>query len=135
MGIWMEPLYALVALRRKVRAVHVGTCSDSASVAAVFGSCVLSGIALPAAHVNDHAGYRLDLAQGVACCLGAREKRTFGALQAMIGHRAWNVNAVALTLIDSHYGIDSRFARSWSIRGMALWVLVLLLGYLMLYYI
>ena len=65
----------------------------------------------------------------------ARAKRTFGALQAIIGHGAGNANSVALTLIDSHYGIDSRLARTWSIRGMALWVLVLLLGYLMLYYI
>ena len=41
----------------------------------------------------------------------------------------------ALRLASSQYGIDSSLARTWSIRGMALWVLVLLLGYLMLYYV
>ena len=29
---------------------------------------------------------------------------------------------------------DARLARTWSTRSMALWVLVLLLGYLLLYY-
>jgi multicomponent Na+:H+ antiporter subunit D len=30
---------------------------------------------------------------------------------------------------------DGRFARTWSTRSMALWVLVLLLGFLILYYV
>ncbi|EWS63985.1 hypothetical protein Y695_02773 [Hydrogenophaga sp. T4] len=34
-----------------------------------------------------------------------------------------------------HYGQDGRLARTWSTRSMALWVLVLLIGYLLLYYI
>ena len=30
---------------------------------------------------------------------------------------------------------DGRLARTWPTRSMALWVLVLLLGYLLLYYV
>jgi multicomponent Na+:H+ antiporter subunit D len=37
--------------------------------------------------------------------------------------------------IYQHHGPAGGLARTWSIRGMALWVLVLLLGYLLLYYI
>jgi hypothetical protein len=32
-------------------------------------------------------------------------------------------------------GADARLAVTWSTRAMALWVLVLLLGYLVLYYV
>jgi multicomponent Na+:H+ antiporter subunit D len=34
-----------------------------------------------------------------------------------------------------HYGPQGRLAATWSTRSMALWVLVLLLGYLLLYYV
>ena len=43
--------------------------------------------------------------------------------------------SVAQSLIDRHTGVDSSLARTWSTRGMGLWVLVLLLGYLVLYYV
>jgi len=60
--------------------------------------------------------------------------RLVGAGQALIKRGGQRASSSALTLMDSHYGVDSRFARTWSIRGMALWVLVLLLGYLLLYF-
>ncbi|MDH5204128.1 MAG: Na(+)/H(+) antiporter subunit D [Hylemonella sp.] len=39
-----------------------------------------------------------------------------------------------LQIIQRHLGEDAKLARTWSTRGMSLWVLVLLLGYLLLYY-
>ncbi|MGZ8253660.1 MAG: Na(+)/H(+) antiporter subunit D [Burkholderiaceae bacterium] len=41
---------------------------------------------------------------------------------------------LALAMIDRHVGPDAPLARTWPTRGMALWVLVILLGYLVLYY-
>ena len=39
-----------------------------------------------------------------------------------------------LATVDRYAGADARLARTWSTRAMALAVLVLLLGYLALYY-
>ncbi len=45
------------------------------------------------------------------------------------------LGAGLLAVVIRHYGEDGSFARTWSTRSMALWVLVLLLGYLVLYYL
>jgi multicomponent Na+:H+ antiporter subunit D len=39
-----------------------------------------------------------------------------------------------LAAVSRHAGADARLARTWSTRAMALSVLILLLGYLALYY-
>lgn len=57
--------------------------------------------------------------------------------------KAWNmlVNAAYVLIMEStslvlyQHRQDGRFARTWSTRSMALWVLVLLLGFLILYYL
>lgn len=38
-------------------------------------------------------------------------------------------------IVVNQFGKDGRMARTWSTRSMALWVLVLLIGYLILYYL
>jgi multicomponent Na+:H+ antiporter subunit D len=133
-GIWFEPLYAL--LPYAVTFVPY----TPAHVVTQLQLLLFSGLAffLVLPYLQRTLTITLDTDwtwRKALPAVWARVKRTFGALQAMVGHGAWNANSVALTLIDSHYGIDSRLARTWSIRGMALWVLVLLLGYLVLYYI
>jgi multicomponent Na+:H+ antiporter subunit D len=40
-----------------------------------------------------------------------------------------------LAAIIRQAGHDARLARTWPTRSMALWVLVVLLGYLLLYYV
>jgi hypothetical protein len=40
-----------------------------------------------------------------------------------------------LAAVSRFAGADARLARTWSTRAMALWVLVLLLGYLALYFV
>lgn len=47
--------------------------------------------------------------------------------------KVWSADA--LDIAARHLGKDGRMARTWSTRSMALWVLVLLIGYLILYYI
>ncbi|MBA3058317.1 MAG: Na(+)/H(+) antiporter subunit D [Gammaproteobacteria bacterium] len=46
-----------------------------------------------------------------------------------------DVGSEVLTVVMHQHRQDGRFARTWSTRSMALWVLVLLLGYLILYYV
>ncbi|MCF8209118.1 MAG: hypothetical protein K9K38_06910, partial [Rhodoferax sp.] len=41
----------------------------------------------------------------------------------------------AAALVEHHLGKNASMARTWSTRGMALWVLVLMVGYLLLYYL
>ena len=73
-------------------------------------------------------------------------RRLLPALMANVGLPlvgAWNLlmrstlswGSKALELVVQEYRPDGRFARTWSTRSMALWVLVLLLGYLVLYYV
>ena len=73
-------------------------------------------------------------------------RRLLPALMANVGLPlvgAWNLlmrstlswGSKALELVVQEYRPDGRFARTWSTRSMALWVLVLLLGYLILYYV
>lgn len=45
-----------------------------------------------------------------------------------------DVGSELLGMVMHQHREDGRFARTWSTRSMALWVLVLLLGYLILYY-
>jgi multicomponent Na+:H+ antiporter subunit D len=40
-----------------------------------------------------------------------------------------------MALVLYQHRQDGRFARTWSTRSMAMWVLVLLLGFLILYYV
>jgi len=65
-----------------------------------------------------------------------------GAIEAMIGatgrvlrQRAGQVGNALLSIVSRQAGHEARLARTWATRSMALWVLVLLLGYLVLYYV
>lgn len=51
--------------------------------------------------------------------------------------RAWVLGLLSsfLALVSQHHGENARFTRTWTTRSMALWVLVLLCGYLLLYYV
>jgi multicomponent Na+:H+ antiporter subunit D len=60
------------------------------------------------------------LSSGTREALAAGAGRTATTLLAAVGRQA---------------GPDSRLARTWGTRSMALWVLVVLLGYLLLYYV
>jgi multicomponent Na+:H+ antiporter subunit D len=65
---------------------------------------------------------------------------TMGTAAVAALQRGWHATAVAAVhrIVNGaarHYGSNSRLARTWSIGTMALSVLLLLLGYLLLYYL
>jgi len=133
-GIWVEPLYGLLPYAVKFEPY------TWAHVVTQLQLLLFSGLAffvlLP--YLQRTLTITLDtdwVWRTVLPAMAALMKRAIGALQAISGHGAQRARSLALTLVDSHYGVDSNFARTWSTRGMALWVLVLLLGYLVLYYI
>jgi multicomponent Na+:H+ antiporter subunit D len=53
----------------------------------------------------------------------------------MLVHAAYVLITESMALVLYQHRQDGRFARTWSTRSMALWVLVLLLGFLILYYV
>lgn len=53
----------------------------------------------------------------------------------MAVHAAYVLITESTALLLYQHRQDGRFARTWSTRSMALWVLVLLLGFLILYYV
>jgi multicomponent Na+:H+ antiporter subunit D len=53
----------------------------------------------------------------------------------MLVQAAYVLITESMALVLYQHRQDGRFARTWSTRSMALWVLVLLLGFLILYYV
>ncbi len=53
----------------------------------------------------------------------------------MLVHAAYVLITESTALVLYQHRQEGRFARTWSTRSMALWVLVLLLGFLILYYV
>ena len=59
----------------------------------------------------------------------------FGVAKRGLGSQGVRAGAGLLAAVSRYAGADARLARTWSTRAMALSVLVLLLGYLVLYYL
>ena len=57
------------------------------------------------------------------------------ALRGGVGGGARTALIHAWRRTERRYGADSRMARTWSVSTMAGWVLVLLLGFLLMYYV
>ncbi|WP_296490266.1 Na(+)/H(+) antiporter subunit D [Rhodoferax sp.] len=53
----------------------------------------------------------------------------------LLVHAAYVLITESMALVLYQHRQDGRFARTWSTRSMAMWVLVLLLGFLILYYV
>ncbi|HSB23243.1 MAG TPA: Na(+)/H(+) antiporter subunit D, partial [Burkholderiaceae bacterium] len=134
LGVWAEPLYAALPYPVKYEPY------TWAHVLAQLQLLLFSGLAffvmlpmlkrtltitldtdwvwrslLPA--VWGHARRSARALGEAALAFGSRSAR--GTMDALIGH----------------VGQDGRLARTWRTRSMALWVLVMLLGYLLLYYV
>ena len=73
---------------------------------------------------------------------GANRERTrrrpggaaIGGSRRVLNGWAAGLGALGAEALRRQTGQDGRLARTWPTRSMALWVLVLLLGYLLLYY-
>jgi multicomponent Na+:H+ antiporter subunit D len=133
-GIWAEPLYQLLPY-----AVQFEPYTP-AHVVTQLQLLLFSGLAffvmLP--YLRRTLTITLDtdwLWRTMLPGAATKIEQLVNALQATIGQAMQRACSAALTVVARQYGIDSGLARTWSIRGMALWVLVLLLGYLILYYV
>jgi multicomponent Na+:H+ antiporter subunit D len=134
MGVWAEPLYRLLPYEVKYEpytAAHVVTQLQLLlfSGLAFFVMLPLLKRTLTITLDTDWIWRRWLPAAAVWT------ERLIAAAKSAIGGSSTRARLVVLSLVTRHYGPDGRLARTWSTRGMALWVLVLLLGYLVLYYL
>ena len=135
LGIWPEPLYALLPYPGRVRALHRRARRDPAAAAAVLRAGVLRACCrylrrtLTITLDSDWVWRRL-LPSAVI-----RLDRLVVATRSIGKRGVAGAGGVVSGLVMRHRGPDGSFIRTSSIRVMALWVLVLLLGYLMLYYL
>ena len=123
------------ALRRAVRALHRGARADAAAVAAVLGPGLLRHAALAEAHADDHARHRLGVAAPAA---GARRRRR-GRHQRRAPRRRCAAATPSCAAPAPPSSARTAPTAGWPAPGrpgvMALWVLILLPAYLLLYYL
>jgi len=133
MGVWVEPLYALLPYPVKYEpytAAHVLT-----QLQLLLFSGLAFFVMLP--YLKRTATITLDVdwvwrrllpsIVGVSTAVLNKARRTAGAGAAAAVRGAQGV-------VERTHGLNSRFARTWPTGRMALSVMVLLLGYLLLYY-
>jgi multicomponent Na+:H+ antiporter subunit D len=133
-GVWTQPLYALLP-----HAVNYEPYTW-AHVLTQLQLVLFSGLAffvmLP--YLKRTLAITLDVdwlwRRGVPALL-ARLAPGTAATRAALRHGTKRFGAAALSVIARHHGQEGRLSRTWPTASMAVWVLVLLLGYLLLYYI
>lgn len=134
LGVWPEPLYALLPFAVNYvpyTAAHVVTQLQLL----LFSGLAFFGL-LP--YLKRSLTITLDVDWVWRTLLPALLRHVGLPLA-----KAWNLTVRAayvlitesLALVLYQHRQDGRFARTWSTRSMALWVLVLLLGFLVLYYV
>jgi multicomponent Na+:H+ antiporter subunit D len=134
LGVWTEPLYALLPYPVQYEpytAAHVLT-----QLQLLLFSGLAFFVMLPLLRRTPTITLDVDWLwrRALPSLLGGLEPAV-GSARSAIGDAAKRlVGAVAGWLVR-HQGIESRLARTWLTSSMALWVLVLLLGYLLLYYV
>jgi multicomponent Na+:H+ antiporter subunit D len=133
-GVWPEPLYRLLPYAVDYHAY------TAAHVVTQLQLLLFSGLAffmmlrylkrtLTITLDTDWVWRRLlpPIAEGAA--------RSISALNDALGRGARSTSRRVLALVRRHHGPEGMLARTWPTGSMALWVLVLLLGYLVLYYV
>ncbi len=133
-GVWAEPLYALLPYAVKYQPY------TWAHVLTQLQLLLFSGLAffvmLP--YLKRTLTITLDTDWVWRRLLPAAWQRLatrFEAVRRGLGGHGARAGAGLLAAANRHAGADARLARTWSTRAMALSVLVLLLGYLALYYL
>jgi multicomponent Na+:H+ antiporter subunit D len=134
LGVWFEPLYALLPYAVKYEPytwAHVLTQLQLLLFSGLAFFVMLPYLkrTLTITLDTDWVWRRL-LARLAA--VTARRMQLAGRAASRIGSQ-WG--SAAHFMVLRHYGPDARLARTWPTRSMALWVLLLLLGYLLLYYV
>ena len=133
-GVWAEPLYALLPYPTSYKPY------TWAHIVTQLQLLLFSGLAffvmLP--YLKRTLTITLDTDwfwRRVGPTLYAAVQKPYGAMSRALGSALGNSGKAAAALIQRQYGPEGRLARTWTTRSMALWVLVLLIGYLLLYYI
>jgi multicomponent Na+:H+ antiporter subunit D len=134
LGIWYEPLYRLLP-----HAVEY-TPYTGAHVLTQLQLLLFSGLAffVMLRYMRRTLTITLDsdwVWRRLLPALLAPLARLTRAVQAAMGHGAQRACSQLLSLVHRHHGPQGRIAGTWPTGSMALWVLVLLLGYLLLYYL
>lgn len=134
LGVWPEPLYALLPY-----AVHYQPYTW-AHVLTQLQLLLFSGLAffvmLP--YLKRTLTITLDTdwlwRKGLPACWQGLES-LYRLLRTAAQQRMRRLGSALLSAVVRQYGEDGPLASTWPTRSMALWVLVLLLGYLVLYYV
>jgi multicomponent Na+:H+ antiporter subunit D len=134
LGIWYEPLYRLLPY-----AVDY-TPYTGAHVLTQLQLLLFAGLAffLMLRYLKRTLTVTLDsdwVWRRLLPALLAPLARLTTATLAALRHGTLRAAANLLSLVHRHHGPQGRIAGTWPTGGMALWVLVLLLGYLLLYYV
>ncbi len=134
MGVWAEPLYAL--LPYTVNYVPY----TGAHVLTQLQLLLFSGLAffvmLP--WLKRTLTITLDtdwLWRRAAPALWQGALRAYAGVRGGVARPMQALVKGVLDAVERTYGQEGRLARTWATRSMALWVMVLLLGYLTLYYV
>jgi multicomponent Na+:H+ antiporter subunit D len=134
LGVWPEPLYRM--LPYAVTYVPYSWAHVLTQLQLLLFSGLAFFVMLP--YLQRTLTITLDtdwvwrrLLPGVA----ARFERGINASRAALARQVRQAAAGALALAGSPEGQDNKLLRTWPTRTMAMWVLVLLLGYLVLYYL
>ncbi|MFZ2650992.1 MAG: Na(+)/H(+) antiporter subunit D [Burkholderiaceae bacterium] len=134
LGVWPEPLYAL--LPYAVSYVPYTWAHVLSQVQLLLFSGLAFFVMLP--YLKRTLTITLDTDWLWRRLLPSGVKRSEAAIsaarQALAGP-AGQLGKGLAAAVTRQAGHDARLARTWSSRSMALWVLVLLLGYLLLYYV
>ncbi len=133
-GVWTEPLYAL--LPYAVNYVPYTAAHVLTQVQLLLFSGLAFFVMLP--WLKRTLTITLDTdwlwrRAGPALWQGLRMAYT--SARAGVGRPLKALGQGVLEAVERTHGQEGRLARTWATRSMALWVMVLLLGYLLLYYL
>jgi multicomponent Na+:H+ antiporter subunit D len=134
LGVWAEPLYALLPYPVKYEPytwAHVLTQLQLLLFSGLAFFVMLSYLKrTPTITLDSDWVWRRLLPAGAAAI-----ETMIVAMRRVLRQRAGQVGNALLSFVSRQAGHEARLARTWATRSMALWVLVLLLGYLVLYYV
>ncbi len=133
-GVWPEPLYRLLPFPVEFvpySAAHVVTQLQLLLFSGLAFFVLLPYLqrTLTITLDTDWLWRRL-LPAGVALC-----ERAGGAVMAGLRSGGRQLRSRTLALVERIHGPADRFARTWPTGSMAFWMLAMLLGYLVLYYV
>lgn len=133
LGVWPEPLYALLPYAvtyEPYTGAHVLTQLQLVLYSGLAFFVMLPYLKrTPTITLDTDWLYRRLLPAGAG-----RLEALIGAAAKTLKTRCRQLGIGLLAAVTRHAGLDARLARTWPTGSMALWVLVLLLGYLLLYY-